>query len=367
MTGRILSIAATLLVAGAIAYRARGAGWPVAIVLAAAWCATEPVAVWGPAIKPDLVALALMVGAVVAVDRRRITLAGALAALAIWAKPTEALPALSLIAFLALTDRPALLRGAAGGLVTLVVAALLTHAPDAAMFEHVWRWNQLEWHPDQAFLLAVVGLLIAGVAFVALWVLRPRGALAAYAVGALGVVLLGGREGATVNYLLDILAATWLVLATAAPRIAASRVLPAALAVQLLAALALLDPLGILPGRAISTGAWESPDAARVVHDIRGAVFPEDSGVLVADGRPVAVDDLFLWSRLYDRLGDTRIVDAVRGGAFDTVVSQVDLAHLDQAPLWEQQRWHPALVQAVLASYRLTGRRGELYLYERTR
>lgn len=367
VTGRALSIAGTLFVAGAIAYRARRGGWPIALVLAAAWIATMPVAVWGAALKPDLVALALIVAAVLAVDARRAVLAGVLAALAIWTKPTEALPALTLLGYLAIVDRRGLLRGAAAGLATLVVAALVTHVPDAAMFEHVWRWNQLEWHPDQAFLLVFVGLLIAGVAFVAFGVLRPFDAVGAYAVGALGVALLGGREGATVNYLLDLLAATWLALATAAPRLRNAHVFPVALAAQLLVALALLDPLGILPGRAINTGAWESPEDARAVRALEGAVFAEDAGWLVVDGRPVAVDDLFLWSRLQDRLRDTTVVDAVRGGAFNYVVSQADLAHLESAPLWEQQRWHPALVAAVLSEYRLSERRGALFVYERTR
>jgi hypothetical protein len=365
ITGRVLSIGATLFVVGAIGYRARRAGWPLAVVLAASFVATMPVAVWGAALKPDLVALALIVGAVLALDARRAVLAGALAALAIWTKPTEALPAFTLLGYLAFVDRRGLLRGAASGLVTLVVVALVTHLPDAAMFEHVWRWNQLEWHPDQAFLLLFVGLLIAGVAFVAFGVLRPFDAIGAYAVGAFGVALLGGREGATVNYLLDILAATWLALATAAPRLRNAHVFPVALAVQLLVALVLLDPLGVLPGRAISTGAWASPDRARAVHDLAGAVFPEDAGLLVVEGRPVAIDDLFLWSRLHDRLNDTLILDAVRGGAFNYVVSEVDLTHLDSAPLWEQQRWHPALVAAVLSEYRLSERRGALFVYAR--
>jgi len=361
----VLSIAGTLFVAGAIAYRARGAGWIVAAALAASWIATMPVAVWGPAIKPDLVALALIVGAVLAVDARRAALGGALAALALWAKPTEVFPALALVVFLAMRDRRGLGLGLAAGGVALVVAALVTHVPDAAMFEHVWRWNQLDWHPDQAFLLGFLGILIAGVAFVALAVIRPRDAVGAYALGAIVVVALGGRDGATVNYLLDILAATWFALATSAPRIATTRAFPIALALQLLVALVLLNPLGVLPGRAISTGAWESTDNARVVHDLPGAVFPEDAGLMVVDGRPVAIDDLFLWSRLHDRLRDTLILDAVRGGAFNYVVSEVDLAHLDTGPLWEQQRWHPALVQAVLASYRFSERRGALYVYQR--
>jgi len=367
VTGRIASIVSTLFVAAAIAYRARRAGVLAAGGLAAAWLAAAPVAVWGPAMKPDLVALALTVAAVLAIDSRRPALAGALLALAIWAKPTEAFPAIALFAYLLLTQRRGVAPFVLSAVVATIVAAVATHLPDGAMLEHVWRWNQLAWHPDQAVLLGIVGLLVAGVPIVALAVLRPRDAIGAYAVGALVVVALGGREGATINYLLDLLAATWLAIAAALPRIATSRVFPIAVVAQTIVAVVLLDPTGILPGRAINTGAWESPERAAVVRSLGGALLVEDSGLLVANGRTPAVDDLFLWSRLQDERGDTRLLDAVRGGTFDAVVSETDLAQLEAAPLWERQRWHPALVEAVLSRYRLTDRVVGLYVYERSR
>ena len=66
VTGRALSIAGTLFVAGAIAWTARAGGPVVALALATAWLASIPVTVWGPALKPDLIALALTVGGVLA-------------------------------------------------------------------------------------------------------------------------------------------------------------------------------------------------------------------------------------------------------------------------------------------------------------
>src|SRR6266850_190138 len=242
VTGRVLSIAATLFVAGAIAYRARGGGRLFADALAASWLACAPVAIWGAAVKPDLVALALIVGAVMALDARRAAVAGALAALAIWAKPTEGLPALALLLYLVATDRPRAARFTGAGIVALAIAAALTHLPDAAMLEHVVTWNALDWHADQAFLLAVLGALVAGASLVALAVIRPRDAVGAYAIGAIGVVALGGRDGATINYLLDLLTAAWLALA-AASQARPSRVLPVAIVAQTLIAIALLDPL----------------------------------------------------------------------------------------------------------------------------
>ena len=88
---------------------------------------------------------------------------------------------------------------------------------------------------------------------------------------------------------------------------------------------------------------------------------------MVVDGRPVAIDDLFLWSRLHDRPRDTVILDAVRAGRFDAIVAEADLAHLDQAPLFERQRWHASLVEAVLSRYRFSRRAGPLYVYEPAR
>jgi hypothetical protein len=369
VTGRVLSIGATLFVAGAIAYRARGGGRLFAVALAASWVACAPVAIWGAALKPDLVALALIVGAIVALGARRAALAGALAALAVWTKPTEALPALALLLYLVASSRRDALRFAAAGAVALAVAAPLTHLPDAAFFEHVVTWNALDYHADQAFLLAVLGLLVAGASLVALGVLRPRDAVGAYAIGAVGVVALGGRDGATVNYLLDLLTAAWLSMAAAAP-LRTSRVLPVAVALQMLVAIALLDPLGILPGRAISTGAWEPAGRTAVILGIRGVgaidtgpLLVEDSGLLVATGRWPEVDDLFLWSRLQDRRGDPRLVAAVRAGSFVAVVSESDLAHLDTAPLWARQRWHPTLAAAVLDRYKLERSENGLFIY----
>ena len=60
--------------------------------------------------KPDLVALALTVGAVLALERRRPGLAAALLVLAAATKPTAIVPAIALLGWILWRDR-ALLRG----------------------------------------------------------------------------------------------------------------------------------------------------------------------------------------------------------------------------------------------------------------
>src|ERR1700704_2402509 len=100
VSGRIASIVATLLVASIVFASARPAGVLAATALGAGWLALAPVAIWGPALKPDLVALALTALAVVILDRRRdlAPIAGFALVFAALAKPTALLPAAALLA-----------------------------------------------------------------------------------------------------------------------------------------------------------------------------------------------------------------------------------------------------------------------------
>jgi hypothetical protein len=295
--------------------------------------------------------------------------AGILVALAVTAKPTAALPAIALGVLLLSRDRGAVARYAAAAVVTGVLVLLATGSADARMLEHVVTFNALPWRAEQALLLAVLGVLLFGVTIVALALRRRTAdAIGAYAIAAIGIVILGGRDGATVNYLLDLTAAASLGIAALAPSLRASVGYPVAVATQALVAVALLNPFGVLPWRAISSGAWASPDRLAVVRAIPGDLLVEDSGLLVADGREPRVDDLFLWSRLMEREifpDGGRLVAAVRNGGFDAVVSETDLARIEQAPMYERQRWHPALVNAVLDRYQLERETTGLFVYRR--
>ena len=371
--GRLVSVACTLGVAGAIAWRARPAGVVVAAAMATAWLALAPVAIWGAAVKPDLLALALTVAAVVVVDGRSgrgderwPAIAGVLVALAVAAKPTAALPALALGAWLLATRRLAGAAYVTGAIVTSALALIVTPGGLAALRRHVVEHNALPWDPGQAALLVALGALVIGVPVVGAIGLRaPRSAVAAYLVGGLGIAVLGGREGATINYLLDASAASALALASVAPRLATMAPAPALAAAQLVAGLMLLDPLGVVAARS-GTGAWRDPArilAARALPD--GPILAEDSGLLVAQGREPTVDDLFLWSRLADRGAIDRapLLAAIRAGGFVRIVSEVDLEALEQAPAYERQRWPAWLAGAVLERYALERRDGALHVY----
>lgn len=379
VTGRVISVACTLLVAGAIGYRARGGGAAAALALSAAWIGTAPVALWGPVVKPDLLALALTVIAVLALERsyrdgaRAIAgpiVGGALLALAILAKPTAALPATALLAWVLVRAGPVALARVALGLVAAGAAAIATLPelipPDAALL-HVVSWNALPWSAASAAQLIVLAALTTGVPVVLALVFRGiRCAVGAYLVAAIGIVVLGGREGATINYLLDLTAAGALGMASVVAALRSRAWYPAAAAAQLLIGVAVLNPFGILPGPPPTTGAWADSARADVIAGLpAGQTLVEDSGLLIAERREPAVDDLFLWSRLVEggSLDPRPLLGPVSRGTFVAVVSQVDLERLDEAPAFERSRWDPALARAVLARYRLDGSRSGLYVY----
>src|SRR2546423_9015642 len=132
ITGRLASIAATLAVAVTVFVSARSAGRLAAAALAVGWLALAPVMIWGPAVKPDLVALALTAMAVALLDRPRdpAAIAGFAPAFAALAKPTALLPAAALVIWLAWSDRATLVRYGFGAAVAIVPAAV-TRYPDS--------------------------------------------------------------------------------------------------------------------------------------------------------------------------------------------------------------------------------------------
>lgn len=366
VAGRIISIVATIGVGAAIAWRARPAGPFTAMTLALAWLGSVPVLQWGPAVKPDLVVLALTVAAVMLLDRERprTVAAGALLALAVLGKPTALLPAAALLVFMLRRDPASALRGLGAGIVVIVIA--LFAFPGLATnlgWVHVVWWNALAYRLDLLAPLVLLALVVLAVPIGTVVLTRPSTTVVtAYVVGAVGVLLLGGREGATVNYMLDLSAAIALAVAGRAPRLAKTGAYPIASLVGAAVALVVFNPFAIIPGRAAGPGGWGDPGRAAVVASIPGTVLVEDSGLLVADGREPIVDDIFLWSRNRERevtggfsfLEGERLLDAVRGGAFDAVVSEVDLDQVARIGGYEAQRWHPDLVSAVLARYERT-------------
>ena len=372
ISGRIASIAATLMVAVVVFVAARPAGALVAAALGAGWLALAPVMIWGPALKPDLVALALTAVAVATLDRRRelAPIAGFALVFAALAKPTALLPATALVAWLAWSDRPTLGRFGFGAAVAVVAAAVtvyLDSVPD--VWRHVVTWNALLWSTEQALSVAIIALMVVGLPILIAAFMRGfGGARAAYLAGAVAIVVAAGREGATINYLLDLTVAVMLALAAIAAKLRTSALIPLALLAQVVVGTLVLDPLGVLPGRVPTTGAWSDPfrtGAVDLAFHQDGHYLVEDSGLLARTGISPVVDDLFLWSRLVDRglISADPIVNQVRDGRIDSVIALADLEHLDAAPAFERQRWSATLVRAVIDRYRLAQHVGDLWIY----
>lgn len=368
--GRLVTIASALAVALIVWWRARGAGSVPRAALALAWLALTPVAIWGAAVKPDLLAIALTVGGVAALDHscrpalgsrggaaRSAVLGGALLAAAVWAKPTALLPAAVVMAYVLAFARPVFARAVLGG--AAVGALALAHAATLGIgdvWRHVVVWNALPWSAEQALLLVALALAAIGLSVVvAARVAAFNGLALAYGLGAAGVVLLGGREGATINYLLDLTAATVYAIAAAAPRLSMSAGFPLAIAAQLVLGFAVLAPFGLIPGRDAGTGAWRSaqPVPVSVALHAEGTYIADDSGPLVRGGIDPVIDDLFLWSRLVEAglVDPTPVLERVRVGEIDAILSEVELERIAEARPFERARWHPDLVAAILARY----------------
>ena len=90
--------------------------------------------------------------------------------------------------------------------------------------------EMLAWAAFFAFALLVLAVPIG----TATWARAGGGAVAAYLAGAVGVLLLGGREGATINYFLDLSAALALTATTVAPRLSLSARYPIASVLQIM-------------------------------------------------------------------------------------------------------------------------------------
>jgi hypothetical protein len=360
---RAASIAATVAFALVLAWRARSKLRGAAIGLS--WLALFPVEIWGPAAKPDPLAVSLTGFAVLIAGPswRRAGTAGALGALAILAKPTAALPLVATAVWLLFTERRTGARVIAATAATVFAGAALVvlRSGLAGPFEHVVARNALSFSLDAVIQLALVAVLCLG-AFVVLAATHADARVRAYLVGAAAVVVLGAREGATINYLLDLGAASAIALAGRAPMLRSP--IPVVLAAQLAIGAVVFQPFATNA----STGAWRDPARAAALADLPrlGPYLAEDSGLLLANRLDPDVDDLFLWARLVAR-GAMRdeVTSRVREGSFPFILSDVDLAALDRAPAFERQRWIEPLVSAVLARYELERTDRGVYRYVR--
>lgn len=348
---RIANILAAVVIAALIGWRAR-ADRALAITLGASFLAVYPVGLWTGQHRVDLLSVAFSAGAIVALGSGRAgpALFGILGAAAILAKPTAAVPLAAVVAYLIWHDRRVAVRAIAAVVLATGagLAVVLLRSDPAGLVEHLAVNNGLpyDWR-NPAFLLVVAVLMLG--AFLIPAAAGAGGTMRAYLAGAVGVVLLGGHEGATVNYLLDLCAASLLAFSPLAPRW--RRIAPALVSGQLLATIALttIGPFTLPdPTAGVARAALVSALPAG------GRYHVEDSGPLLAAGLEPYVDDSYVWARLV-ALGQRQddVTPQVEARAFTAIVSDVPLASIDAASEIERQRWPAKLVEAVLRNYRL--------------
>ncbi|MGH2449869.1 MAG: hypothetical protein ACRDGE_01100 [Candidatus Limnocylindria bacterium] len=357
---RIVNVVACCAVALLAGWRARSSP-AVAVAIGASFLALYPVAAWGSGARVDQIAVACTAFAVViaSADPRRAALAGVFGALAMAAKPTAVVPLLAVLAYFAWRERAVAVRfGAALTIASIaVLAVVLARFDPAGLWRHLVTYNAFPYDVRNPVFLVLLGILLMG-ALVGIALYVGDGRMRAYLVGALGVVALGGHEGATFNYLLDLAAASCVALAPLAARPPGRA--PALIAAQLVATL-ILTTMGPLAPPSLATLSARV-EAARDLP--QGAVYAEDSGVLIAANREPVIDDTYVWARLV-ALGVRQddVTPRIRDGAFAAVVSDVDLERLEEAPVFEQQRWPPQLTAAVLERYRLDRHDRTLWIY----
>ncbi|HKW78038.1 MAG TPA: hypothetical protein VJQ09_03000 [Candidatus Limnocylindria bacterium] len=346
---RVTNVVAVCGLAALTAWLARGS--PArAFGLGASLLALYPVGAWTPGDRVDLLAVALAGAAIVALTRRgSVPLFGVLGALALAAKPTAALPLAAVLAYLLLRDRARGTRAAVAlavaGLAAIVIA--LSRFDPRGLYEHLVVYNAFPYDVRNPALLAVVGALLLG-GFVVLALRQADPAMRAYVVGAAAVILLGGHEGATINYLLDLAAASCLALATSArgwPLWGAP-----VLAGQLAATL-LLTTIGPFAPASLDALAMR----ATIARDLPlGAYYAEDSGLLVAAGIEPIVDDSFVWARLV-ALGvrSDDVTPRVASRSFAAILSDVPLEDIGRLSELERLRWPAELAREVVTHYEL--------------
>lgn len=357
---RVANVVACIAVAAVAAYRAR-ASPTVAITIGASFLALFPVVVWGATARVDPIAVALTALAVVTVskDPRRAAIAGLLAALALAAKPTAALPLLAVFAYLAWRERAVAIRiAAAFGIASaFVLAVVLLRFDGAGLWRHLVVYNSFPYDARNPLFLGLLAVFLMG-AYIASAVYVAEGRMRPYLAGAMGVVLLGGHAGATVNYLLDLAAASCVALAPLAARPPGRT---AALLAAQLAATLFLVTVGPFAPTDLATHAARV-ETARTLPS--GPVYAEDSGVLIAAGVEPVIDDPYVWAQLVAlgvRADD--VTPRVRAGDFAVVVSDVSLDQLEGAPQFQRERWPRELAAAVLQRYRLERQAGTLRIY----
>ena len=194
-----------------------------------------------------------------------------------------------------------------------------------------------------------------------------------YFVFAAASFLTVGKAGATVNYVIEPLAAACMVAALGYDRLLRARPTRVAHPLWVVAALA-------LAGQAIAMWAppwrWEAQRnlqaegaraAAQIIAKTKGDIIGEPVGILVTSGRPVLLDPAsFSQMSLAGVWDATPLLRDIRSRRFALIfVSSDALWGLYEHGSWGYARWSGPMMQAIRTHYRLVGRTGNTCFFRR--
>jgi 4-amino-4-deoxy-L-arabinose transferase-like glycosyltransferase len=401
--GRGISVLATLATALLIwlimrrSVRARWAGPAAAVIFLAA----PIICWWGTVMRVDMMAVFLGVAGLYCVIRggRWLIGAAALMTLAIYTRQSEVSPLAAGVVYLLWIGqrRNAILLGAGCVAAVLALFAVLQMTSHGWFFQHIvvanrnfwdlknlaslWRSTFLSWpFPFAAGVLGAVlalvpdrGSSVPGERSAA----RPVNLLVLYFAFAMLVSLTGGKIGATVNYMVEPLAASCLMCGVAIGRLAQPRATWKGEAAWVALWLALIASL-VLPlvepelGPRVGDRQWRSDvvrggaAAVSLIHQTRGDILSEDTGLLPIAGRPILLDPHKMTSMFRDGNWDQRqLLKDIERRRFDLIILRWDPigGATDEWGTYGGYRWTIGMGRAIMANYYLVKSVGDRYPY----
>jgi len=384
--GRLVSAASILITAACVYLLARRhieedvpqASRIWGLVAALLYLGSTPVIVWGALMRVDSLAIALgLSGYTAVVTGLSPVLAGLLFGAAILCKQSvvAGLLAAGLMLTFARRWRDLALVLASCALLVGSVLAWQHLATDGGIWEHIilcnanaWRFDQLRWVAGPVVRDHSVLLLMAVLG--AVWPKAgrsraPRNPGLYYLVSAALVSLLVGKVGSTINYLLDLTAATSIMATGFAARLdsALDHRIGGGIGAMVAPWLLCLHAWNSLAFPPIEKRVAMGAATAAVVRTLArapGPVIAEDPGLVPTAGKPLWLQP-FEFTQMAEagRWNQEPLLAALRQGEFSFIVLRFDpwnSSHRDPEGTWAGGRFTDEMVAAMRDSYQIAER-----------
>ncbi|UCH35438.1 MAG: glycosyltransferase family 39 protein [Armatimonadota bacterium] len=393
-----LAALATAVLIWLILRRSVRARWAAAA--AAAFFLAAPITCWwGVVMRVDMMAVFLGIASLYCVARggRSLVVAAVLMTLAIYTRQSEVAPLAAGVTYLWWIGqrRNAVLLGTSCVTAVLALFAALQVTSHGWFFQHIVVANRNLW--ELRYLVSLwrstflscpfpfaAGVLGAATALVPDRVSgshadrragQPTRLLVLYFVFAMLVSATGGKIGATVNYMVEPLAASCLMCGVAIDRLAQRRQKwqgEAAWAALWLALIgSLVFPL-IAPemGPKVGDRHWRQDTvrggaaAVSLIRHARGDILSEDTGLLPITGRPILLDPHKMTSMFRDgNWSQRQLIKDIDRRRFALIILRWDPigGATDEWATYGGYRWSIGMGRAIMRNYYLRGKAGDLY------